>query len=398
MQMSVAAAESELLSPDYSRLVYEAEPAQKQLPDSPSVCLDPNQRWAVVADNEKTVFTLEVSSGELAVVKQEAVRLPDFGRAVFSPDGQHLYTVGHDLHVLRAGNWEMIETIRHDKINFEQIAITQDGRSILTLSTASPSTLTTFSRDIETGQLTKTQVVQPDQESLRAIELAYQRLGKPIPLIDGATHVPRLQGARAILFSPDSKWAFVTGDVVSLIAFRRSLKSGKLDYAFHLSEPNAKPRRYGFSFPTCLAYRQDERAQANDLIVAGVNSLVWLNWDAMRDELTPYKFWLDDSESERLAAWNRPYLSCLDRCHVATFSKNGRYLFLASTEESSPSVLELDNGDLKYLGNVPAGPKPENGIVPRVLNVVVSPDGKYLFSQYSHCRLKVHELDERFWK
>lgn len=285
--------------------------------------------------------------------------------------GKHLYVGDADgIEVFdRAG--QKVQSLTGERLDEMFLTAAPDGKTIFGMNGHAPGSITIYARDDQTGKLTQTQVFQTDEAGL-----ALARASKRKLIIDKlAIRVPKFDGLSCM--ATDGKRLFVACSYSnSIVVFAKSSKGWQ-----HLQSVTEYIGREKNGLMMCRSVAFHD----GDVFVGGIKRLNRLR--IVGEELEPIDWWVDDVD--RIV---RPdhVLPCLENAHSLAISKNGKYLFIGSTERPGVTVFKIGDilEEMGTLKDSPAGAK--------ALDVAVSPDGTKLFSKTTTCHLLIYDLDSRF--
>lgn len=387
------------------QLVWE-DTAPARAPLAYSVEVHPAGRLVAVGSTGSDPLVYRMTSDtpqatfELLPLRMED-NLGNAGNVVFSSDGTQLYVGGdpRGIALYKVGEgaeWPPLEFLPYPISRYTFLVPSPRSEFLLCCKPRGPAMVTLLSRNPESGHLGARQSFQTPAETLKELNARNPELPPDVPY-PSAAEVPQLTSLENVLIAPDGRYAFTPSGVGALIVFRRDPRKKELQHVMSYQDPEvARQRATSLDNARCAVFRTGPGANAHDLFVAGTGNLAWFNWDAVREELTPHQWWVDDDSTLS----HKSRLPCLDNVRDICLSKNGRFLFLAQEFSAALGVLEIVEEDIKYVGAINDGDfvKLAGADTNRARHLKVSPDGKYLYSTYSNCPLRVHELDGRYWK
>jgi DNA-binding beta-propeller fold protein YncE len=288
--------------------------------------------------------------------------------------GEHLY-VGNEAGIeVFDKDGKKIQSLPQG-MNRSYLAATPDGSTVFATQNHAPASLAVFERDRTTGKLTQAQLFQTDDTGLTLAKAT--KPGVPIPIDRSAVRLPLFDGP-AGMFTDGNRFFVACHYSHSIVMFAKS--AGRWTHLLSLEETKTGPIRNGIV--GCQAVTANEQG---DVFVGGRQRLCWLRLSG--ENLDSKQWWTDDSEAGATPEVSWP---CVGDVRALAFSKNGEYLFVASTDVEGVSVFEVGTA-LKLIGTLkdsPAGAK--------TWNVAVSHDGKKLFAKTSACSLVIYDLSEKF--
>ncbi len=294
--------------------------------------------------------------------------------------GDHLYlAMGiKGLRTLSTKDWSEVDALRLPTHDYGRMAATPDGRSLFVLTRDAPATLTIYDRDPNSGKLTKSQVFQPDENGLTAFRHAQKAFPNlRLELDQQAIRLPLFETPTDIVVSPDGERAFIASMAGSVTMLTRADKTWRNTHVRH-QDPQTGDI-YGVAHAMSLALH-DTR-----LFVGGVRMLGLL--DCTDGKLRKDTWWVDDTEAIEM----EPAFPFIDNLVSLAFSKNGRFLFLVSSQSDAIQICRTSGRELEPFATIK---EPVGGS--KMLQVAVSDDGTRLFARSQQSQLLVYELDGRF--
>lgn len=302
------------------------------------------------------------------------------GQALPAPDAnvpnsvvfarEHLYVADTGgVQVFRKSG-ENVQTLRQ-KGDLTYLTVTPDGGTIFAIRSHAPATITIYARDGKTGRLTQSQVFQTDDDGLALAKAS--RL--PITIDPAAVRVPRFDGASGT-FTDGKRLLVACAYSNSVALFVKTARGWQ--HIESLVENKMEPRN-GLAMCQAVAMNSD-----GDVFVGGMNRLC--RFRLAGEKLKSVRWWTDDSES---GATPEVALEFVNDVRSLAFSKNGKYLFAASTDAEGVTVYKVGNS-LEFVGVLKDSPGS------KTFDVAVVDDK--LFAKTSTCQLLIYDLDSRFNK
>ena len=300
-----------------------------------------------------------------------AITLPDLsGPAylVISPDGRHLYVMGHQPLVLQrdAATGALEQSARIDHAIPHKgikspwwLELSPDGKHAYAIS-GGGNTLIVFSRNAQTGAL--------------RLVVVYQGEDSPNPRekIEGTSTVRMLRGLKAIRISPDGAHAYTIGDRGVLHIFRRDTDTGRLHlvdtYAYHPGRGKYIPDYVGLCRATDMAISRDG---SNLYITSHSGKLSTFLRDADTGELDPRDILTDNQDGVE----GLEYATCVavapDGDSVYAYGRHGRTVAVFQRM--------TDEGRLRFVHCVRDEEEGVDGLCD-VRQMLVSPDNAHVYT------------------
>jgi hypothetical protein len=204
------------------------------------------------------------------------------------------------------------------------------------------------------------------------------KLREPIVIDKSAVRVPKFDGLSWM--ATDGKRLFVACSYSnSVVLFAKAAQGWQ--YVQSVTERIGRVKN-GLMMCQSVALRN------GDVFVGGITRLHRLR--LVGEELEVGDWWVDDAES--LAGPER-VLPFFENAHSFAISKNGKYLFVGSTERPGMTVCKIGETGVEEIGTLHDSPPGA-----KALDVALSPDGTKLFSKTTTCHLLIYDLDATFTK
>jgi len=300
--------------------------------------------------------------------------------------GEHIYMVDQGaIHAFDKAGKET-QTLTGDRLNEASFVATLDGTTLFAANRFAPAGITVYARDADTGELKKTQVFQTDEEGLEAAKIVMKAKKKPIVIDPAAVRVPKFDGLAGMC--TDGKRLLVAcQDSHSVVLFAKTAKGW--EHLQSLPQENKALRMPLRMKQNGLLMCEAITQAAGEVFVSGHKRLSRLRLKG--ETLESVGFLVDDSDpvaSEYGPAFLLPFLEGI---HSLALSKNGKYLFVGTSEAEGILVCKVGVG-LEVLGTLKDSPSAKHQ------QVATSPDGKKLFCTTTTAHLLIYDLDDRFTK
>lgn len=289
--------------------------------------------------------------------------------------GEHLYVADTDgVHVFDKGGKKKIQTLKQ-QAELTYLTATPDGTTIFAVHHHAPASIIVYARDGKTGKLTQTQIFQTDDAGLTLARAS--GLPKPIVVDPAAVRVPKFDGA-AGTFTDGKRLIVACTYSNSVVVFAKTSKGWQHVQSLEEDKTGLNPN----GLAMCQAVTM---SASGDVFVGGMTRLCWLRLAG--ETLEPVKWWTDDSEPGVTPEVSQEFVK--DVRSVAA-SKNGKYLFVASTDAEGVTVYKV--GETLE----PVGTLKDSVAGSKTFDVAVVDDK--LFAKTSDCQLLIYDLNATFTK